>query len=330
MSTDPGQPRDRRPDVTGKPGDEEREGRGPTMDTATLDRATRTAAVAFTVAMLAGVGLVAVYLAGGQTQVEGGLLFLAFGGVAVGLTIWAKALLDEPDLVEERHPMRSAEEERQAFERAYMDAMAGPDPRKAPRRRFLSRLLAGAGASLAVALLLPFRSLGEAPGRDLFRTAWRDGVRLVGYDGQPFRPEDMNVGAVETVFPEGNIGSGDSQALLIGVDMERLRLASDAPPTVDGVVCYSKVCTHAGCPVGLYRASVGELLCPCHQSKFDAWTGAEPLSGPTTRPLPQLPLGVDDGGYLVALGDFEEPVGPAFWNMNFGPDDGDDPGGGDE
>lgn len=285
-----------------------------------IARATRTAAIAFLVAMISGVALVVVYFVGGGTTLQGVLWALAFGGIAVGLGIWGKVLLDEPDVVEERPSMRSPAEDRERFAAVYDDATAGTDPRNAGRRRFLGRLLAGAGASIGLALLLPFRSLGPGPGKDLFRTQWEDGVRLVSYQGEPIRPGALRAGNVTTVFPDGHVGDADSQALLIAVEPDLLRLAADAPATVEGLVCFSKVCTHAGCPVGLYRSSVHELLCPCHQSKFDVLEGAEPVSGPTTRPLPQLPLGVDDEGFLVALGDFEGPVGPAFWNMNRGPD----------
>jgi ubiquinol-cytochrome c reductase iron-sulfur subunit len=81
---------------------------------------------------------------------------------------------------------------------------------------------------------------------------------------------------------------------------------------VDGeLVAYSKICTHTGCPVGLLRTDDASLYCPCHQAQFDAARAAVPTFGPATRPLPQLPLGVDGRGYLIALGDFSQPVGPA-------------------
>jgi ubiquinol-cytochrome c reductase iron-sulfur subunit len=83
--------------------------------------------------------------------------------------------------------------------------------------------------------------------------------------------------------------------------------------TVQDIVCYSKICTHVGCPVALYEQTTHHILCPCHQSTFDAPKGAEVLFGPAPRPLPQLPLAVDAEGYLVANGDFNEPVGPSFW-----------------
>jgi ubiquinol-cytochrome c reductase iron-sulfur subunit len=123
-----------------------------------------------------------------------------------------------------------------------------------------------------------------------------------------------------TVFPEGHEGAADAQTLLIHVRPGSLKLSPERMAGVpDGThVAYSKICTHAGCPVGLYRAESQSLLCPCHQSQFDVSDGAKPFFGPAARPLPQLPLGVDEENVLVAQGDFSEPVGPAFWDMNRG------------
>jgi ubiquinol-cytochrome c reductase iron-sulfur subunit len=280
-----------------------------------LRRATRVAAAAFVAAAAAGVGLVYVYWVGGLPRIEGLLLFVAFGGIAVGLTLWAKVLLDEPEVEEERPPMRSSEEDRRAFGETYEGAVAAE--REPGRRRFLTRLLIAASAALGVALVVPFRSLGERPGLSLFHTRWDEGARVVGFDGDPLRPADLAVGSVVTVFPEDHIGAVDSQVVLIRVDPDAFELPEGAPEPIDGVVAFSKICTHAGCPVGLFRAAAGELFCPCHQSLFDVFRGAEPISGPAARALPQLALGTDDDGHLVALRDFDEPVGPAFWNMRW-------------
>ena len=133
----------------------------------------------------------------------------------------------------------------------------------------------------------------------------------------PVNVGDLEVGGVITVFPEGNVGSADSQTLLI-------RLANHAVTTrpgretwaPEGYVAYSKVCTHAGCPVGLYQAGTERLLCPCHQSTFDVLDGARPVFGPAARSLPQLPLAVDGSGYVVSRGDFSGPVGPGFWDRD--------------
>jgi len=128
------------------------------------------------------------------------------------------------------------------------------------------------------------------------------------------RVDELDEGGVLTVFPEGDQSPGDAQVILLRLDPGDLHLADDrvswAP---EGNVAYSKLCTHAGCPVGLFEAETRQLLCPCHQSVFAADEGARVLFGPAPRSLPQLPLDVDEEGYLVARGDFPEPVGPGYW-----------------
>jgi ubiquinol-cytochrome c reductase iron-sulfur subunit len=86
--------------------------------------------------------------------------------------------------------------------------------------------------------------------------------------------------------------------------------------TPDGYVVYSKICTHAGCPVGLYQRETQQLLCPCHQSSFDVLHHAKPVFGPAAAPLPQLPIELGADGFLRATGDFSEPVGPSFWRRS--------------
>ena len=267
--------------------------------------AERWIAVSLGVSILASIGLVVIYVLGGQPQVEGVLLGLALGGFGAALVAWAAALLQPATESEEVHRLASPP-----------PAHETPAPDELTRRRFLVRLVAAAGAALAAALAIPVFSLGPQPGRALFRTDWRAGARLVGADGEPLRAADLELDSVSTVFPEGKVGSADAQTLLIRLRPADLDLpegrAGWAP---EGCVAYSKVCTHAGCPVGLYRAADHVLLCPCHQSTFDVRRGAVPVFGPATRPLPQLPLEIDADGFLVAGGDFPEPIGPSFWNM---------------
>jgi ubiquinol-cytochrome c reductase iron-sulfur subunit len=145
-------------------------------------------------------------------------------------------------------------------------------------------------------------------------------VRVVREDGEPVRPDDLPVDGVLTVFPEGHVDAGDGPTLLIRTRRGREFRTRDGREgwTVDGIVAYSKLCTHVGCPVGLYQSEEGLLLCPCHQSTFDVYDGARPVFGPAARSLPQLPLDVDDDGYLVATGDFSDPVGPGFWDRGRG------------
>ena len=267
---------------------------------------------AFGVTGLAGVALLVVYALGGWTQLEGVLLLLCLGGLGVGIVIWAQELMSNEVRIEERHPLTSGPAENEALQEALLDEEGFT------RRHLLQLGLLGALGGLGAALAIPVLSLGPAPGNSLFVTSWKAGSKVVGPDGQPIRPDQLPRDGVLTVFPEGFVGSGDSQALLINAGADRLQLSADqARWAPDGFVCYSKVCTHAGCPVGLFRASQGSLICPCHQSTFDVLRGAVPTFGPAVRPLPQLPIQIVDGVF-VAQGDFSQPVGPSFWDMTHG------------
>ena len=135
--------------------------------------------------------------------------------------------------------------------------------------------------------------------------------------------DDIAMDGALTVFPEGHIddqAAGDSQVMLVRVPEDRLSSATVAGGVVQGRVAYSKVCSHAGCPVGQFRVddrtpdTSYELLCPCHQSLFDVLEGCKVLAGPAGRPLPQLPITTDAEGFLVATGDFPSPVGPSYWD----------------
>jgi ubiquinol-cytochrome c reductase iron-sulfur subunit len=269
----------------------------------------RFVAAAFGLTMLTGLALLAVYGLGGQTQVEGVLLAICLGALGFGIVVWAQELMQTPVTVEERHPLASQTPGPAVSE--ILDEEAG-----FTRRTLLVRMLLGALGGLAAALAIPALSLGPAPGRELFVTSWAPGRRLVDIDGLPIRAADLEIGSVATVFPEGDAGSAQAQTLLIRVEPAALRLSpdrlADAP---DGYIAYSKVCTHAGCPVGLYRADEHMLICPCHQSTFDVLQGAIPVFGPAARALPQLPIALAEDGTFTALGDFPEPVGPAFWNV---------------
>ncbi len=279
---------------------------GPGTDTR---RAERRISLSFLISMLAGFGLLLVYLAGGQTQAEAVLLAVSLGGIGVGVILWSQRLLPGTLRVEERHPVADS-----ANADAVREILA--EEGAITRRSMLVRALAGAFTGLGAALVIPVLSLGPAPGRSLFVTPWKSGLRMVGLDGQPIRVSDVPVGGIITGFPEGDPGSADGQTLLINVGPGLLNLPPDrmagAP---NGFVAYSKLCTHAGCPVGLYRNLEHHLICPCHQSTFDVLDGAVPIAGPAGRPLPQLPIQIDADGIVVALGDFTGPVGPAFWNI---------------
>jgi ubiquinol-cytochrome c reductase iron-sulfur subunit len=268
----------------------------------------RRIALALLISMAASAGLVITYVGGGQPQLEGALLGVAMGGIGWAMVVAAHGLLGGEGVAEERHTLASSPDDR-----AVVAAdLAAPTSRRA----VLFGLLGGAVASLAVALAFPIRSLGRRPGRVLHETAWGEGIRLVDSEGTPVTIDSLPTGGAITAFPEGARDAADSILMLVRVEPETL----DLPPgregwAPEGYLAYSKICTHAGCPVGLFDSDTGTLVCPCHQSTFLVNRGAVPQFGPAARPLPQLPLVVDEAGALVAGGEFTGPVGSAFWDL---------------
>jgi ubiquinol-cytochrome c reductase iron-sulfur subunit len=269
-------------------------------------RVERAVAAAFAVSTLAALGLAVVYSVGGQPQLEGALLAVALGGIGVAIGLWAKRFMPGEEVAEERGRLASTEEEVAAFTESFQAGEVSLQ-----RRGLLVRLGVGALGALGIAALFPLRSLGPRPGRGLKQTPWTAGTRLVEETNRPVRPGDVSLGGLLTVFPEDRVDAADAPALLIRTEE---RSTPDGTPA--GLVAYSKLCTHLGCPVGLYQSRENLLLCPCHQSSFDVLDGARPVFGPATRPLPELALGVDDEGFLVARGDFSGPVGGSFWDRD--------------
>jgi ubiquinol-cytochrome c reductase iron-sulfur subunit len=272
----------------------------------------RVIAGSFLVATAAALGLSVCYALGGQAQVEGVLLFFTLFGIGFGITAWGKYLMPNGLSVQQREPLTSSATEREDFAVSFE---RGSD--ELGRRKFLRRLLGGALTAFGAALLFPIRSLGPNPGDSLNHTTWARGLRAVDINGDPVHVSDVAVGGVVTVFPEGHTDDASAQTLLIHVASSPVVTKPDrATWSPDGYLAYSKVCTHAGCPVGLYQHRTEQLLCPCHQSLFDVLKGAKPVFGPAPRALPQLPITTDLEGYIVAQGDFPEPIGPAFWNRS--------------
>ena len=272
----------------------------------------RWTAVAFGLSILAAVGLAVVYWRGGQPQLEGALLSVALGGIGVGIVVWAKHFMVDEEVTEERGRLASTDEEVAEFTAAFERG-----EQVLTRRRLLVRMAGGAVAALGTALLFPIRSLGPRPGKDLKNTPYRKGVRLVTQENEPVKASDVALGGILTAFPEDHTDAADSSTLLIrlpsGANRPRPGRDEWAP---NEIVAYSKLCTHTGCPVGLYQNELQLLLCPCHQSTFDVRDGARPVFGPAARSLPQLPLAVDDDGFLIAQDDFSDPVGPGFWDRD--------------
>ncbi|MDQ4070405.1 MAG: Rieske (2Fe-2S) protein [Actinomycetota bacterium] len=263
--------------------------------------------VAFVVATIGALAGAVVYFLGGQAQLEGLFLGTSLGGIAVGLILFARQMLPGGHFVQVREEHPTGPDERGDVASAFWSGAAPIE-----RRSLIAKSFVLALGSLGLAALFPIRSLGTRPGRTLAHTEWRAGLRMVTEHGLALRPEDIDVNGVRTVFPEGHTHAADSQTLLIRLP-PTVRPPGPDGWTVGGVVAFSKICTHAGCPVGLYLAESQELFCPCHQSTFSVPQGAKPTFGPATRRLPQLPIGLDGNGFLVALDDYPEPVGPGYW-----------------
>jgi ubiquinol-cytochrome c reductase iron-sulfur subunit len=238
----------------------------------------------------------------------GGTFAVAVTALGIALVVIAHRLLPGGTFVEERGLMPSAPEEQDAFAADFTrGGVLG-------RRRLLWLGAGGALGAFALAALAPVRSLGPRPSGQLFNTAWRRGLRVVDDAGRPVSVEDVPVGGVLTVWPEGHVDTEDAQAVLLRVAPDVARNA-EVPPQVEGVYVYSKICTHVGCPVGQYLDESHLLMCPCHQSTFDVLDDGKPKFGPAARALPQLPIALDGDGHLVATGDFPDAVGPSFWRI---------------
>jgi ubiquinol-cytochrome c reductase iron-sulfur subunit len=277
---------------------------------AAMRRAERRIGLCWAITAASALALAGTYIAGGQPQLEGTLLLVSLGALGLGFVVLARDLLPGLDVTGSRGEVGSSEADREAMVESF-DRGEGV----MVRRSFLLRMLGLAGGALGIAAIFPIRSLGPRPGDTLAHTTWSRGARLVTQDGRPVHLGDLRVNGVLTVFPEGHTDDADAQTILINVGQAPQKVRSGRGSwSVSGYVAYSKVCTHAGCPVGLYRSTSHELLCPCHQSTFNVLDGCRPVFGPASRSLPQLPIEVRQDGYLVAQRDFTEPVGPGYWN----------------
>ena len=254
-----------------------------------------------------------------ETQWLGLSLGLAFVLIGAGLVVTARHLIVTEEL-EEDYPAEEHPEEQEAL----LQVMEESGSRLTRKRLFLLSLSGAAGA-LGVALVTPLASLGPvlkiAP---LLETPWRRGQRLVDDTGRPWRADDIEESDFYTAFPEGadreNMGSA---VVLVRLPPERLKLPPElAHYAADGIVAYSKICTHAGCAISLYRAPLFQpaepppaLVCPCHYSTFDPADGGTVTFGPAGRKLPMLPLRIDRSGQLRAAGNFDEAPGPSWWGV---------------
>ncbi|OUZ09503.1 ubiquinol-cytochrome C reductase [Aeromicrobium sp. PE09-221] len=248
--------------------------------------------------------------------------------IGVGIIQWAKKLMGDHEMIEMRHPAASSVEDRTATMAAVND---GIEESGIGRRPLIRNSLLGALGAMGLPAIVMLRDMGPLPGDTLAHTVWEPGMRVVNdVSGQPLRPADIEVGQLVNGQPAIFYETDDEgHAVMHGHDvlnakakaaviLVRMRPEDITPAEgrenwgIDGILCYSKICTHVGCPISLWEQQTHHLLCPCHQSTFDLADNGKVVFGPAYRPLPQLPLAVDDEGYLIAVSDFPEIVGPSY------------------
>src|SRR6266536_1449866 len=295
------------------PEPEDRELPAEPADPLAARKAERIAALCFLISFLGSAAFIAAYVIFQVRSVDqafrsnlalGLSMTVAFLALAAGAVVWVRNVMPYVQLTEERHPLASTDEERREFATTFTESTEATQVVKRPLLR----------RSLLVAL-------GPLPRKRLRRTAWKKGPRLVVQSTNlPIRAADFSTpGSLITVIPEGT-GEDLNAVAMAATIIIKFRPGELEHPTVmnwtvDGIVAYSKICTHVGCPAALYEQTTHHILRPCHQSTFDATKGAKVIFGPAPRPLPQLPITVDGEGYLVAQGDFAVPVGPSFWEL---------------
>jgi ubiquinol-cytochrome c reductase iron-sulfur subunit len=270
------------------------------------------------------------FLGMGASHVSLGVtLGLALLFIGIGAIQWSRKLMNDTEIVEMRHPIRSSDADR---EEAVAALTTGAGDSGIGRRPLIRNSLLGAMGALALPAVVALRDLGPLPGDTLYHTVWEEGMRVVNdVAGTPIKPEWVRVGQLINAEPEifynpepydseefegAALQAAKSKAAIIVVRMQPDDITPIAEREnwgVDGILAYSKICTHVGCPISLWEQQTHHLLCPCHQSTFDLADNGKVIFGPAARSLPQLPLAVDEEGYLIATSDFEEPVGPSFW-----------------
>lgn len=304
------------------------------IDERAAQRSERTVALLFTVSMLATVAFIASYVAlpvdkyiyvfpighiSALNFALGLTLGIALFAIGAGAVHWARTLMSDVEIADERHAIEASPEVKA---KVLDDFAAGAKESGFGRRKLARNTLFGALALVPLSGVVLLRDLGPLPGTKLRHTEWAKGKRLMNYNTmQPLRPEDISVGSLTFAMPEGmSEDQHDFQTqiakaalMLVRLQPENIKDKRELDWSHEGIVAFSKICTHVGCPINLYEQQTHHVLCPCHQSTFDLSDGGRVIFGPAGHALPQLRITANDQGYLEAMGDFSEPVGPAYW-----------------
>lgn len=304
------------------------------IDERAAKRSERTVALLFTVSMLATIGFIASYVAFPIEKIVyiwpighisalnfslGLTLGIALFCIGAGAVHWARTLMSDVEVADERHAIEAEPEVRQ---KVLADFRQGAKESQLGRRKLVRHTMFGALTLVPLSGVVLLRDLGPLPEDKMRHTAWKKGKLLVNENtDKPLKPEDIIVGSLAFAKPEGldqhdhdfNVEIAKAALMLVRIQPDDIKDKRTLDWGHEGILAYSKICTHVGCPVSLYEQQTHHVLCPCHQSTFDLSDGARVLFGPAGHPLPQLKISVNKDGYLEAQGDFAEPVGPAFW-----------------
>ncbi|MET4925099.1 Rieske 2Fe-2S domain-containing protein [Streptomyces sp. PSRA5] len=304
------------------------------IDERAAKRSERAVAALFTLSMLATIGFIASFVAFPVDKIVyiwpfghvsalnfslGLTLGVALFAIGAGAVHWARTLMSDVEIVQERHPIEATPE---VAAKAKEDFLLGSAESGFGRRKLIRNTMFGALAMVPLSGVVLLRDLGPLPENKLRTTFWKKGLLLINQNtSEPLRPEDVTVGSLTFAQPEGldehneNFNNEIAKAalMIVRIQPEDIKDKRELEWSHEGIVAYSKICTHVGCPISLYEQQTHHVLCPCHQSTFDLSDGARVIFGPAGHALPQLRIGVNGEGFLEALGDFDEPVGPSFW-----------------
>lgn len=325
------------------PGIEEHVDRWTDVDEGAQNLAARQVVTMFALVPLLAIAFLVIYFAmprgttahllGVTWDVQNTLLGLTAGLaillIGVGLIHWARQLMTDHEIAEDRHSAGSTAAEREDFVGIMR---AGAEESGVARRGVLLSGLGGAIGIMAIPALVTLADMGPWPvaavrRETIERTIWADGVRVVNdVNWRPLKAGELEIGQLVNAEPENlrelhgkDYQNAKAKAALIVVRMDPNAIKipeSRQDWHVGGILAYSKICTHVGCPISLWEQQTHHLLCPCHQSTFDLGNSGVVVFGPAARALPQLPLKVDAEGYLVAQSDFTVPVGPSYFERD--------------